>query len=252
MSLDAVIKYFSSGFILCTGLAMAYEILVTLVVNTAMVIVVVIGLEVEISEHENDDDAAPSPDDMKKYMKDFAKDYPWVFAAFIFLNAFVIAALVEELSKYFSFWMVEHPDFGDDIGAATRTRTTSTSATAPAYLGVDTAEDYASPSDITDLELVEECPGDENENKNGDESHDAGIDTLPTRTLDSLGVGITVAMVATALGFACCENLLYVFVYTPPTIANGTCRNNVFMSIAGELHGRSFSCTLASFLVVLN
>ena len=37
---------------------------------------------------------------------------------------------------------------------------------------------------------------------------------------ESKGVGITIAMVATALGFACCENLLYVFVYTPPSLVN--------------------------------
>jgi hypothetical protein len=31
-----------------------------------------------------------------------------------FLNAFVVAALVEELGKYLSFWMVEHPDLEND------------------------------------------------------------------------------------------------------------------------------------------
>lgn len=222
MSLDAVIKYFSSGFILCTGLAMAYELLVTMVVNIALMFVLVVGLEVEISEHETNDDAAPSDADVKKYLKDFAKEYPWVFGFFIFLNAFVIAALVEELSKYFSFWMVEHPDFGDEVGVVTRTRTTSASATTATYLGVNTMEEAAAPSRGNDLELFEECQEDEKHNDNNDdETHSAGIDTSPPRSLDSLGVGVTVAMVATALGFACCENLLYVFVYTPPTIANG-------------------------------
>jgi hypothetical protein len=35
----------------------------------------------------------------------------------------------------------------------------------------------------------------------------------------SRGAAITIAMVTTALGFACAENLLYVFVYAPPGVA---------------------------------
>jgi len=33
------------------------------------------------------------------------------------------------------------------------------------------------------------------------------------RSYESIGAGITVAMVSVALGFACCENLLYIFIY---------------------------------------
>ena len=37
--------------------------------------------------------------------------------------------------------------------------------------------------------------------------------TREERSLNSIGSGVTVAMVSVALGFACCENLMYVFVY---------------------------------------
>lgn len=37
----------------------------------------------------------------------------------------------------------------------------------------------------------------------------------PTRSYKSTGTAITVAMVSVALGFACCENLMYVFIYSP-------------------------------------
>ena len=35
----------------------------------------------------------------------------------------------------------------------------------------------------------------------------------PPKTLQSQGVAITVAMVSVSLGFACCENLIYIFLY---------------------------------------
>ena len=40
----------------------------------------------------------------------------------------------------------------------------------------------------------------------------------PPRKMQSIGSGITVAMVAVALGFATCENLIYIFVYSAKTL----------------------------------
>ncbi len=39
--------------------------------------------------------------------------------------------------------------------------------------------------------------------------------TVYDRSYKSLGCAITIAMITVSLGFACCENLLYVFVYSP-------------------------------------
>lgn len=47
---------------------------------------------------------------------------------------------------------------------------------------------------------------------------DNEITFAPTAPLVSVGEAITVAMIAVALGFACAENLLYVFVYTSPDL----------------------------------
>jgi len=41
------------------------------------------------------------------------------------------------------------------------------------------------------------------------------------RTKESVGAAITVAMVAVAVGFACCENLVYIFLYNGSSAANG-------------------------------
>ena len=42
--------------------------------------------------------------------------------------------------------------------------------------------------------------------------------TNNSKTMKSTGAGVTVAMVSVALGFACCENLMYIFVYSPPSL----------------------------------
>jgi hypothetical protein len=42
-----------------------------------------------------------------------------------------------------------------------------------------------------------------------------------SRTKESIGAAITVAMVATAVGFACCENLVYIFLYNGSSATNG-------------------------------
>ena len=163
LSLDAVIKYFSSGFILCTFLAIVYEMLVASILNIVAYTVIFLGIVDDITPdmtHENINDLA----------KQYAKDHLAVCAIFVFFNAFVVAGLVEELSKYFGFWMVEHPDMMDT-------------------------------KDIVPAEGSE-------------------TPTIPNRTLISRGSATTIAMVAVAAGFACSENLLYVFVYTPPNITN--------------------------------
>lgn len=43
------------------------------------------------------------------------------------------------------------------------------------------------------------------------------VSTLFNRSLNSYGNGITIAMVTVAMGFACCENLIYIFIYTQGT-----------------------------------
>jgi hypothetical protein len=45
--------------------------------------------------------------------------------------------------------------------------------------------------------------------------------SAPAKSARSTGAGITVAMVSVALGFACCENLMYIFVYSPPSLGVG-------------------------------
>jgi len=48
--------------------------------------------------------------DPKKGMKDLSVNHPGVFIFMQFVNAFFVAALVEEMMKYFSYRMVVTPD----------------------------------------------------------------------------------------------------------------------------------------------
>ena len=134
-----------------------------MIVSTiAALVTFIFGLIVVSSDSELVDQFGEDP---KQAVKDVVLNYPAIFVLYNFLNAFVVAALVEEMVKYFSYRMVVTPDLLPG--------------------GTTTAADGG---------------------------------RGPTKTLASRGSGITVAMVSTALGFACCENLMYVFVYAPPSL----------------------------------
>lgn len=163
LSFDSVVKYFSCGFFLATPLAIVFELIVQML--TSVVFFVIAFLFFVFAA--DDDLLQGLQDNPQKTMKKIAVEYQGIFILNLFLQSFVIAALVEEMVKYFGYWMVVVPDLMPQ-----RTQTS-----------------------------VEE---------DGDDSA-----VTPTRSYKSTGAAITVAMVSVALGFACCENLMYVFVYSP-------------------------------------
>jgi RsiW-degrading membrane proteinase PrsW (M82 family) len=182
LSVDAVIKYFASGFILTTGLAMFIELLLSTAIQLVLSILVLVG-----------------------------GNKVFLSLLYLMLNAYISAAFVEELCKYFGFWMVVHPDFSTLI------------------------RQQRGRSNETALELsTEETPlmarATNNTLTTGNNLEEPLLGVLGTTTISSttpssqtgyhrsfksLGCAITIAMIAVSLGFACCENLLYVFVYSP-------------------------------------
>jgi hypothetical protein len=156
LSFDAIVKYFAAGFLLTTGLAMAFEMVESLGLQFIMYILVLIlegdTIAAQIEQDQQEANGGQEDQQQPSIMDTFSADYPAIVILFLAFNAYAVAALVEEMCKYFGYWMVEHPDFmGNPIG---------------------------------------------------------------NRSTQSVGAGITIAMVAVALGFACCENLIYIFVYT--------------------------------------
>lgn len=106
LSIDALVKYFASGFCLCTFIAMVYELMVSSVFSFISYMVVIIGVAQDVDE-------GASPSDVEEAASEFSKNHVGIFSIFVFLNAFVVAAMVEELSKYFGYFMVETPDLMD-------------------------------------------------------------------------------------------------------------------------------------------
>lgn len=186
MSVDAVVKYFASGFFVCTGMAIVYEMLVSSFTSIALFITALVGsLILAISgEITVTGEATVEDDNLGESTIHVPKSFVISIAILgAFLNAFVVAGLVEEMTKYLCFWMVEHPDLdgGESISSAAA-------------------------SEGQMLKEMETVPSDE----------PSELEAPYRRTLPSRGAAITIAMVSTALGFACAENILYVFVYAPP------------------------------------
>jgi RsiW-degrading membrane proteinase PrsW (M82 family) len=220
LSFDAIVKYFASGFILSTSLAIFYECILGVIVR----IMVSIGLALAgVNEVVNTDGyqhyantaqtmpgfslwsyaistskvaMTPYPSismiladetpDASEFLKAFGYSHPIFYTLYLLLNAFVLAAFVEEMCKYFGFRMVEHPDFlsSRELEAATRVLyhdddTHSTTKTKRKHLAASRVR----------YEKQRE-------------------------SLESHGAAITLAMITTAMGFTCCENLVYIFIYS--------------------------------------
>jgi hypothetical protein len=129
----------------------------------------------------------------EKGMKDLAVNHPGVFIFIQFVNAFFVAAIVEEIVKYFTYRMVETPDLtlsqgrnssslaeGGAHGYSVGARSTGSAVTVAVSLYGK--EDFRYSSSLIFQSFYRD------------------------------------KMVSVALGFACCENLVYIFVYSPPSL----------------------------------
>jgi hypothetical protein len=104
LSFDSVVKFFACGFLLTTPMALIIELVVSIFIGIFFLLVEVFII-VDDSEIRNTLQTDP-----KHGMKTLAVEYPAVFIFSLFLNAFVVAALCEEMIKYFGYWMVLTPD----------------------------------------------------------------------------------------------------------------------------------------------
>jgi RsiW-degrading membrane proteinase PrsW (M82 family) len=190
ISIDAVIKFFACGFCLSTTLGIFFELLVGLVIRLTMSLLMAMsGLDiVEDNGYSSSSKETVSTNmwsaeqvnysgvNYREYLQVFGNDHPFVFTVYLFVTSFILAAFIEELCKYFGYRMVDHPDFHTQEG-------------------VEEAMDYREEEEVEVEQPFATSFPDQN------------------RTYQSRGAAITVAMVAAGLGFACCENLVYIFVY---------------------------------------
>ena len=91
-------------------MAVVFEMVVSIL---ASVIVFVLAILVIGSDEKLANDLQTDP---KQGMKELVVNYPALFIIMEFLQAFCVAALVEEMVKYFGYRMVETPDLLSNRG----------------------------------------------------------------------------------------------------------------------------------------
>mmetsp|Transcript_25853 Transcript_25853/g.42024 ORF Transcript_25853/g.42024 Transcript_25853/m.42024 type:complete len:331 (+) Transcript_25853:879-1871(+) len=139
---------------------------------------------------EESNNHARSLADDSDILQGFFDRQPIARIIYILVTAFLMTGLVEELCKYFGFVMVDHPDFCSEHELSKSKAMISTQLS---------ESDDTEPSHDGEQEIPEAITSFEPSAQN--------------RSLGSIRAGVTVAMVAVALGFSCCENILHIFVY---------------------------------------
>ena len=231
LSLDAVIKLFTCGFILTASVVMFVEV----VEGYSLLLVFKIIMSLSNIEVVTNNDGYSmtqshgrllSISKWESFKSSFQQDYPFIVVIYLFFNAYFVAGLVEEICKYFGFRMLNHPDFMSEdrlekVSQAFALTTAQERTNKPDYDSSDSEQDDC---DKMDRKIAEDRAPSSNDgvDKNdceitGDRApssnEPATFQVTDARSCTSIGAGITVAMTAVALGFACCENLLYIFVY---------------------------------------
>jgi hypothetical protein len=212
LSTDALIKFFAAGFCLSTSLAVFWEIVCSLVLKVFITLVLLMA---GVGE-EGDPESNRSPSDwvktlgfgadqlvpdgrlrlassgLKDFLQAFGNDHPVFYTLYILVTAFFLAAFIEELCKYFGYRMVEHPDFMS-------------------------AKELNEASQIVLGENSHHGHDDEEANNYNAIVERTGF-AKQGQSRRAQGANIMLAMIAVAIGFACCENLVYLFIYSKGSI----------------------------------
>jgi len=203
LSFDGVVKFFAAGFVIAAPSSFFFE---GLLVNVMLVMVYTLYAIIEAIEGEIFVDWV-----VNNYR------FLWIFGEFF--NAYVVAAVTEEICKYFTFRSVEHPDLIFLTGLDRKSH-----------------EDYANRGGDTNYEFGSHEVSNFNQRVNSfaSESEYSGRskrsrsktefaiertqttdefceDDADIRSYRQKAAAITTGMISVAVGLACAENFLYVF-----------------------------------------
>jgi len=213
LSLDAVIKLFAAGFLIAVPSAFFFEgLLVNIVLFSAWGVYEFFALC------------------MGEQFTDFIFDHwriVWIVGELF--NAYVVAAITEELCKYYTFRAVEHPDlvfltgltrdqhdedavdgglvkypFGSHQVQVHNKDTIEEVASMRSYRSTDSRKSRSSRRSRTKEALLNVGSGIDDE--------DFKDDVQEVRSYRQMAMAITTGMISVAVGLACAENFLYVFV----------------------------------------
>lgn len=209
LSVDAVIKYFACGFAMCTCIAFTTELflagifrlLVMTVIWTLGVTEVVDNgyggdsIHVKFDEWGNSNMQAGSGralSEQSDILNGFFSRHPFAQIVYVLVSSYLVAGFIDELCKYFGFLMLDHPDFCSEKELA------KAHSSLPLQLLRDRADaddDVENEQGVTTVVREDEA------------TSLADFDaSRQRRSQSSIRSGVTVAMVAVALGFACCES----------------------------------------------
>jgi PrsW family intramembrane metalloprotease len=211
LSFDAMIKYFASGFFLSASLALFWEMFAVAILKTFIsLILTILGID-SITSPETDRSWPHSLGsnsflismyvaevNRTDYATVFGMDHPFLYSLYILFATFVVAGFIEELCKYFGYRMVEHPDF------FTREELEEASVLLPNNQDNDMFESDNDDGAQSDVARSDRFQGSTSSVVNFSKQR---------QSVQCRGAAITLAMVTVAMGFSCCENLIYVFHY---------------------------------------
>ncbi|VEU39025.1 unnamed protein product [Pseudo-nitzschia multistriata] len=107
ISFDAVIKYFASGYVI--GVFQAFMVETIMSIPYGVFATIELSSEVVSEVGQNATDPTTYLEDRKNVAK-MMKDYWGVNALYLFVGAFIMAAFVEEVVKYYCYWTIEMPE----------------------------------------------------------------------------------------------------------------------------------------------
>jgi hypothetical protein len=210
LSVDAVIKCFACGFALCTGLAFTTELLIAGAFRLMVMLVIwALGVtEVADNGYGGGSGMHVMLDEWNKRMREgekralsensdilygFFSDHPFAQVIYVLVSSYLVAGLIDEMSKYFGFLMLDHPDF------CSEEELTRAHSSLPLQLLRDRVDGDDDSENHTTVVREDET------------TSLANFDpTKQRRSQSSIRSGVTVAMVAVALGFACCKSTVSV------------------------------------------
>ena len=196
LSLDAVIKFFAAGFVIAVPSAVFFEgVIVNMILISAWT-VYEIGHSL-IGE---------------SFAEWMASNYKWVWVLGELFNAYIVAAVTEELCKYYTFRSVEHPDliFLTGLDRKSHDNHTVDGGLTPYPFASHQVSDlnrnnsFASTQKSREDKLKKILPS----ANTLEEFHE---DENDVRTYRQKAAAVTTGMISVAVGLACAENMMYVF-----------------------------------------
>ena len=209
LSLDAVIKFFAAGFLIAVPAAFFFEgMLVNLTLTLAYMGYAIGGL---ISGSFN------------VWVVD---NYKWLWVFGEIFNAYIVAAITEELCKYYTFRCVEHPDliFLTGLARSSQDQRAVQGGIVKYPFGSHQLENTNRDGFYDDDDDRSVSSRASHRSTRGRANSSGAVELNPDNTEEEFeeddkdvrsyrqkAAAVTTAMISVAVGLACAENFLYVF-----------------------------------------